>query len=203
MSDKRATYTLGAIAATLALVLGLIVAVPASNVSINSSSLDMMGHAVVVLKDTDGYIKAYQQSDNIVVLNGADCAADAIFGIGTQADLCAGGTPSEFTDIRVGAGTQAEDINDVALGTDLGGVAVPNAGTGNLIGHSGAQDGGSGALKTIQGTFVLTQGATVAEVGLFDGPGATDDMFSRILLGTQISAGTDDTITITYIIEVG
>jgi len=197
MSDKRATYAIGAVAAGLALVLGLITAVPASDVSINYVPLGIMGHAEVVLKDTDGNIKAYQQSDNVVVINGQDCAADAIFGSKTA--LCSAGA-SPFTWIGIGSGTAtAVDTN-----TKLQAAVLTR--TGNLVLDSPATKGatGTGAMKTIVGTFTLAGPTTVAEVGLFDaGPGVGPDMFSRINLASPITAASLDTITITYKITVG
>ena len=103
MSDKRATYVIGTVAISLALVLGLVVAIPAtSTVSMSSSPLAMMGHAEVVLKDTDGTIKAYQQTDNVVVTHGQDCSADALFGVITAADMCDNGV-AEWLFIGVGS----------------------------------------------------------------------------------------------------
>jgi len=198
MSDKRATYVIGAVAAALALTLGLITAVPASsNIAVNTTPFYMVGHAEVVLKDSDGYVKAYRQSDNVVVLNGQNCSADLLFGTVTESGLCAD-TAAEFTDIRIGS-----DTNTVAADTDTQLVAdLGFTGTGELTAEAAATSS-TGAIKTIVGTFVLTGPTTVGEVGLFDGPGATDDMFSRIDLTTAITAGEDDTVTITYEIEVG
>ena len=196
MSDKRATYVIGAVAAALALVLGLITAVPvSSSITSMDSPLDFAGHAIVVLKDSDGNIKAYRQSDNLVVFNGQDCAADLIFGV-IEAGLCAG-SATIFSDIRIGSDTNnAPTSGETTLVADLG-----FAGTGELIAEADAVTG-TGALKTIEGTFVLTGATTVGEVGLFDTPAGTE-MFSRISLTTPITAGLDDTVTITYIIKVG
>jgi len=197
MSDKRATYVIGAVAASLALVLGLITAVPASTITVNSSPIDMMGHAFVVLKDMDGNIKAYQQTDNIVPLNGQDCAAGLIFGTDT-ANFCEFNKAADFHEIEIGSSTQDPAVTDTSL-------IIPSGldRTGNLIGGSPAV-AGTGSIKIIEGTFTLTQALTVAEVGLFNGDTlGSDDMISRFELTTPISAGTDDTITITYVFEVG
>jgi len=196
MSDKRATYVLGAVAASLALVLGLITAVPASTITVNSSSLDMMGHAIVVLKDMDGNIKAYQQTDNIVPLNGQDCAADLIFGTAT-ATFCIDDNAAVFTDIEIGSSTIDPAVTDTSLI-----LPIALARTGNLIGGSPAV-AGTGSIKIIEGTFTLGGTETVAEVGLFNGLGGTADMISRFELDPAITAGFDDTITITYVFEVG
>ena len=195
MSDKRAMYAIGAIAATFALVLGLITAVPASTVTTYSTALPMMGHAEIVLKDMDGVIKGYQQSDNVIVTNGQNCAADLIFGSATP--LC-GNTANFFTFIAVGSDDATATDTETTLVNELATLTR----TGVVILDSQAVASGTGAMKTIEGTFTLTASSTIAEVGLFDavtGP----DMFSRIVLGTPISAGLGDTVTITYKITVG
>ena len=199
MSDKRATYAIGAVAAALALVLGLVTAVPASTVTTYSTGMGMMGHAEVVLKDKDGNIKGYQQSDNVVVLNGQDCAADLIFGVVTA--LC-DSTADFFTFIAVGDDSATATDVDTELGNELNGLTRTGLLTEDTIAIGGP--GGTGAMKTIVGTFTLQGDATIAEVGLFDS-GTSDfpDMFSHIILGTAISAGDGDTITITYKITVG
>ena len=175
MSDKRATYAIGAVAATLALVLGLITAVPASTVATYSAGMPMMGHAEIVLKDIDGNIKGYQQSDNVVVINGQDCAADLIFGSGTLAGICGAGA-TFFTFIGVGSSTATATDVSTSLGVELGALTRTGAviGEADAIGGNAAA-GGTGAMKTIEGTFILTASATVAEVGLFDADAGGDD----------------------------
>jgi len=199
MSDKRATYAIGAVLVGLALVFGLMTAIPSPTVSVYSNAMGMAGHAEVVLKDADGIIKAYQQSDNVVTLNGQDCAADLIFGAGTTACNASAGL---FTFIAVGDGSSSATDVSTLLDSEL--IALTR--TGLLITTDAATtgDGGTGAMKTIIGTFTLVADATVTEVGLFDiVTSDTEDMFSHINLGTPISAGTGDTITITYKITVG
>ncbi len=200
MSDKRATYAIGAVAATLALVLGLITAVPASTTVTPYSALGMLGHAEVVLKDMDGNIKAYQQSDNVIPINGQDCSADGLFGVITAANMCDDGF-----DLWLFIGVGSSTLTATDTDTDLDDELLSLTRTGELIAESPATGGpsGTGAMKTVEGTFTLTASATVAEVALFDGDTVGDDMFSRINLGTPISAGPGDTVTITYKVTVG
>ncbi len=201
MSDKRATYAIGAVAVTLALVLGLVTAIPAST-TVNTVSMGMLGHATVVLKDTDGNIKAYQQTDNIVVLNGQDCSADLLFGV-FEGGLCAG-AEQIWDEIGIGSRDSVALDTETDLIEPIPSVGAPDR-TGALTGETAATTGGggTGALKQITGTFILTAAETIAEVGLFDGVVEGAEMFSRINLGVPISAGSGDTVTITYVIEVG
>ena len=202
MSDKRATYAIGAVLVGLALVFGLMTAVPSTTNTVYLNTMGIEGHAEVVLKDADGNIKAYQQSDNVVVLNGQDCAADLLFGaVGTGTELC-GTTAEQFRFIAIGEGTAtATDVNTI-LEAELS--TLTRTGTLTESAAATTAGDGTGAMKTIVGTFTLVAPTTVAEVGLFDDV-ANDapEMFSRIILGTPIGAGTGDTITITYKITVG
>ena len=202
MSDKRATYAIGAVLVGLALVFGLMTAVPSSTNTVYLNSMGMAGHAEVVLKDADGNIKAYQQSDNVVVLRGQDCAADLLFGfVGAGTELCT--TPAaQFRFIAIGTGTTSATDVETTLVSELSSLTRTGTLTESAAATTGAS--GTGAMKTIVGTFTLVADTTVAEVGLFDTDVSDSaEMFSRIILGTPIGAGTGDTITITYKITVG
>jgi len=205
MSDKRATYAIGAVLVGLALVFGLMTAVPTSTNTVYSTALGIAGHAEVVLKDTDGNIKAYQQSDNVIVINGQDCAADLLFGFeGTGTGLCDSGEGNEaqFRFIAIGEGTSTETDDNTSLDSELSTLTRTGTLSESAAATKGA--GGTGAMKTIVGTFTLTGDTTVSEVGLFDTTTSNSaEMFSHIYLGTPISAGDGDTITITYKITVG
>jgi len=202
MSDKRATYAIGAVLVGLALVFGLMTAVPSTTNTVYLNSMGISGHAEVVLRDADGNIKAYQQSDNVVVLNGQDCAADLLFGfVGTGTRLCPT-DEAQFKFIAIGTGTSTATDQDFELEAELSALTRTGTLTESAAATTGAS--GTGAMKTIVGTFTLVAPTTVAEVGLFDDvANDTPEMFSRIILGTPIGAGTDDTITITYKITVG
>ena len=67
-----------------------------------------LGHVELVAKDADGNIKAYRQTDNIVVNIGKTCAAERIFGAsGNSTGACAGGATA-FDWIGLGTSGTAE-----------------------------------------------------------------------------------------------
>jgi len=199
MSDKRAIYTIGAIVAAFALVLGMV----AGSTSLTTMSVStqepmrMSGHAIITLADSDGYIKAYRQTDNVVTLIGQDCAADELFGT-TGGDLCPTAGSNAFIFIGIGTGLGGGvDITDTKLGHEI------LTRTGALESQSAATTN-TGAIKTIVGVFTLGSAATVDEVGLFDSNTAgNNNMFSHLEISPVISGGLDDVITITYEVEVG
>ncbi len=199
MSDKRATYAIGAIVAAFALVFGMVAgSTSLTTMSVSSQDpMQMSGHAIITLADADGNIKAYRQTDNVVTNNGRDCVADELFGF-TGAALCNDPQTNDYTFIGIGTG----------LG---GGVAVGDNVLGNqILTRTGLLDSQSqatsstGAIKTIKGVFTLTGTATVDEVGLFDSVAAgNNNMFSRLAISPVISGGALDIITITYVVTVG
>lgn len=197
MSDKRATYAIGAIVAAFALVLGMVAgstSLTTMSVS-NPDPIQMSGHAIITLADSDGNIKAYRQTDNTVTNNGRDCIADELFGAVTP--LCDITSTADYTFIAIGTGFTSQFLSET--NTDLG--SEINTRTGNLESEVAASVS-TGTIKTIKGTFTLTDTATVDEVGLFDD--ATEgNMFSRLQISPVISGGALDIITITYVVTVG
>jgi len=199
MSDKRAIYAIGAIVAAFALVLGMVAgstSLTTMSVS-NPDSMQMSGHAIITLADSDGNIKAYRQTDNVVTDNGRDCIADELFG-STGGALCAFSTTDDYTFIGIGTNLASPAIGEgnTALGSEI----LTRTGT---LDSQEAAAGATGAIKTIKGTFTLTDTATVNEVGLFDGLTGEANMFSRLAISPVISGGPLDIITITYVVTVG
>jgi len=198
MSDKRATYTIGAIVAAFALVIGM-VAGSTSLTTISVSSQDpmqMLGHVIITLADPDGNIKAYHQTDNVVTHVGKNCAADELFG--SLTGLCVGGDPFDFTFIAIGSGLGSLTIDETntGLGTEI---SITRDGT---LTAEFAATGTGPAEKDIVGVFILGTTETIDEVGLFDAS-ATGNMFSRLVIDPAITASTGDKITITYELDIG
>ena len=166
--------------------------------SVSTDPMQVSGHAIITLADSDGNIKAYRQTDNIVTNVGRDCSADKLFGVNTGTPLCAGGLPGNFIFIGIGTGfTGAPVVGDTTLENEI------LTRTGALNSDTAATTS-TGAIKTIKGTFILGTESTVNEVALFDSlAGGSDHMFSLLEIDPVISGGLDDIITITYQVTVG
>ena len=196
MSDKRTTYTIGAIVAAFVLVFGL-VAGSTSLTTMSVSSVDpmqMSGHVIITLADPDGNIIAYRQTDNIVTHAGKDCSADLLFGTSTA--LCTSNGVFKF--IAIGSGFTSLTESDAALETEI---TLTAGRQGTLISEVGATVTGP-AVKTFEGVFTLGDTQTVDEVGLFDAA-TSGNMFSRLAILPSITANVNDVITITYVLKVG
>ena len=201
MSDKRTTYAIGAIVVAFALVLGT-VAGSTSLTPISVASQDpmqMSGHVIITLTDADDNIKAYRQTDNIIVEGGMDCSADLLFG-NSAGGLCAG-TEAFFTNIAIGSSAAGLSDTQSALGTEI---TNSNPVRGGAVTAEVGATGGVGAKKTILQAFIIGGTDDVREVGLFDDAASTSgQMLSRLLISPAIPVLTGDTVTITYIVEVG
>ena len=62
------------------------------NSSTTTESAFMLGHVEYMVKGADGNVKAYKQSDNLIVSNGEDCAAKALFNKGGPGETAGAGT---------------------------------------------------------------------------------------------------------------
>jgi len=79
-------------------------------------AVGILGHVEYTLLDSNQQIKAYLQTDNVVVDTGKDCAGQQIFGAAQGAGTCERTTA--FTYIAIGNGSQTADIADIQLDGD-------------------------------------------------------------------------------------
>ena len=199
MSDKRTTYAIGAIVVAFALVLGT-VAGSTSLTPISVASQDpmqMTGHVILTLTDADGDIKAYRQTDNEIVHDGMDCSADLLFGEETSPGLCT--SEGFWTFIAIGSDNTAPVNTQSGLIAEI--TSASPARGGSLTAEVLAS-GSDGAKKTVLQEFIISATGNIQEVGLFDAVTA-GNMLSRLLIDPAIPVLDGDTVTITYIVEVG
>jgi hypothetical protein len=166
----------------------------------------MLGHLQLVVYGPDGLVKAYRQTDNLVVINGDNATADKMF-FGsttggrklTTCTSCSGNNVATFQWIGVGTSNTAVTATDSGLGTQASNKKL-GAVTNGTGGHGTAQ---------IQVTFPankLTNSSTVniQEAGLFDAflnSSASSNMFSRQTF-SAIGVNPADTLQITWTISI-
>ena len=82
MKDIR-TVTAIVMMGVVAAVLGSVMILDSSNdsLSIQSEKSGIYGHATIIVHDENGNIKAYRQTDNIIVNNGVDMIAQNVFDV--------------------------------------------------------------------------------------------------------------------------
>lgn len=153
----------------------------------------IMGHVTLTAYDEFGNIKAYQQSDNLVVNDGEDCAVEILFdnNPGTS-DIC--GATSAFQAIAIGTGSTAAADNDTTLETETTRDGYDSAA------FTAATDG-TGAIVVIEKDFTGVS-ATITESGILNNNSTNGDLFARqVFSGIPLTSG--DTLNVEWTIDIG
>ena len=171
----------------------------------------MVGHVTTILTDSQGNVKQYRQSDNVVTNNGENCVLRMLFqagasrGAGSGTGACTGTLTNPWDVIAVGTGTGKANGTDYVLGTELTangfqrGVATTKTWT-NSSGNGATSSAQIVLAKTFTNTGTSTQ---VAESGLFNTTSAsTNSMFARQNF-TAITVANGDSLTVQWTINVG
>ena len=153
----------------------------------------LLGHVTIQVADSDGNIKSYQQTDNLVTNQGLVCALDVLFAIPGE---CASG--GDFNHIVLANnGTGNPDVSATDFATAV---------TDNEIARSvaGATVSISGFDVTISHVFTvgnddLANLETVDRTGLFDIGTSGGNMLAQADL-SETTVLTGDSITVTWTI---
>lgn len=187
----------------------------------------MIGHVTYELRDVDGNIKQYLQSDNVIVDLGTDCAATAIFDTTDASGICTLGTDTGFSFIAIGNSTTPlpSSVDDITLDVSDGGVAnfdddnFPNAGdeidrlTAESVTITPADTLGTGADTTVSivsPAFTFsdlnadpTEGTIITQSGLFDSLAGGNMFSARDIPGLPgIRVTNADTLSVTWTITL-
>jgi hypothetical protein len=178
----------------------------------SSDGMKISGHVTTIATDANGHIKAYRQTDNVVVNNGKDCVTKLLFGGSTTrgaagTGTCTGLLNAPFTAIAVGnrSGTTTvattnssltHEANGNGLSRQVGTVTYTNA------------TGTASSITVIQTTFgpltgLSSGGTQVTESGLFNSTTVNaGGMFAHQAI-SSIALNTGDSLTIKWTINVG
>jgi len=161
--------------------------------SAQADSSGIGGHLTATLYDEYGSVKAYRQTDNLIVDQGLDTLADLTFGTG----LTTGESIIDY--MKIGVGTTAP----VAANTDIEdrtGVTTCTNATFTFI--EGATGAGIVNVTSPAVAFLGSGGcnAVITEAGLFDAING-GNMFARQTFG-GITVGSSDQLDITWSIQI-
>jgi len=172
----------------------------------------MIGHVTYELRGSDGNIKHYFQSDNVIVDLGTDCAATAIFN--TTDSVCTLGTDGGFSFIAIGNSTNTfplASVDDTELDNDTtGGLEIDRLDSTVTI-TAANSPGTDTTVSIVSPTFTFTDlgsaGTTITESGLFDSAvGGSNNMFSARDIpgtgGTGLAVTNADTLSVTWTITL-
>ena len=194
--------------------------IPLATASVSPESGTMMGHVEYILRDADGNIRSYIQSDNMVVNKGDDCVLAYVFNPSNTA-----GTDNCDTNANgfrfIGIGNATATVT--ATATTLTNTAQTFADTTNdglmamredpTIVFVASSNGGTAEIAT-PSPFKFVAGVnntTVLSAGLFDSictqasgtctAAYPANMFSVQTLNVGVSGG--DSLSVTWTITVG
>lgn len=173
----------------------------------------MTGHVTTILTDSDGNVKQYRQSDNVITNNGENCVSKLLFqaaggsglGSGTGTSVCTGALSHAWDIIAVGTGTGKANGTDYVLGTELTTNGFQRAAaTTKTFTNSSGSGATSSAQVVLAKTFTNTgTSVQVAESGLFNNTSAnTNGMFARQNF-TAITVANGDSLTVQWTINIG
>lgn len=173
----------------------------------NQDGMKLTGHITLIATDSNGNIKAYRQTDNIVVNNGADCVVKLLFGGSTTRGVasgtgttCTGSLTTPFNVIAIGTSGTAEAATDRKLGAEiLTGTDAGLARTAGAITYTNSSAGTAATTISNQFTAGTTQG--VQESGLFNSTTvATGGLFAHKVF-TTINLVSGDKLTVTWTVN--
>ena len=215
-SDKRTLFlgvalviVAGLFTANVAGVMGFKTAPMAK--TMGATGAYMTGHVTTILTDSQGNVKQYRQSDNVVTNNGENCVLRMLFqaganrGAGSGTSACTGTLNNAWDVIAVGTGTGKANGTDYLLGSELTasgfqrGVATTKTWT-NSSGNGATSSAQIVLAKTFTNSGTSTQ---VSESGLFNTTTAnTNSIFARQNF-TAITVANGDSLTVQWTINVG
>lgn len=174
----------------------------------------MTGHVETILTDSQGNVKEYRQSDNVITNTGENCVIRLLFnrenaGVNANSNSCKGALTASWNVIALGtnSGVAVNGTNS-GLGTETAATGLGRStGTVSFTNSTGAASTGAGtaAVATISKTFTNTSGSAVAvqESGLFNSTTVVGSgMFARQSFST-ITVGNGDQLTVNWTINVG
>ena len=217
------TITLNGISATPLMTVGT----PQTN-----DIVGMLGHVEYAVSDSEGFITAYKQADNIVVETGKDCVAKLIFENSTTDVDATCGSANEFQHIGVGNFTVTGVVNATMTHLDADDAGAANCASSTVNAEMARKTvsvnitpatGGTGSVVVLDTSvgnsafsFDSSNATTVYQSGVFDvaegtasevcsGTPPTSNLFSiQDLNGdTGISVNNGDSLSVKWTITVG
>lgn len=168
--------------------------------SLQTESVMALGHLELVVKDADGNIKQYMQTDNLITNEGANTMADLIFpGVNFNNNA----TDTKFGVIGIGVGTGGPGVSDVSLETLISGCANQTA-TAEIaqVANLGALQGAEVVIFTsFSGGSPGCTGA-ITEAVLQNDIAGKGEVLSRQVF-TAIQLGDTDSLFVDWFIELG
>jgi len=184
--------------------------------SLNSSGLNILGHATFTVTDSEGNIKAYRQTDNAIITTGKDCVARFLFNNATAEPSNNNCKDSQLTSGFTGFRYIAIDNTTTVSGLLDSSASLASAFTNEVTGWSRvaatpsytAATGTTGTIVAIQsGSVGITAsiGSTnVTRSALMDDASVGSDHAAAIInIPNGVSVATGDSLAVNWQVTVG
>jgi len=156
------------------------------------SSAGMLGHITLTATDKDGNIKAYRQTDNVIINKGDDCLVADTFNVAVG--TC-GNTATAYDKVHIGT-TQT-----VFGETSTAGLSGWKSSTGGSVGSVTSATGLGGASVKVTANF-LDVSASIAEAGLYNSANTNTGDALALQSFTAIPLGATDDLTIEWTVTI-
>jgi hypothetical protein len=184
----------------------------ATSMSSSNAQAYVTGHLTWIVKDADGNIKSYQQSDNLIVNRGENCALSRLFANNTVNPVggCALSTTNSFNVVAVSNSNGTVVDTDTSLLTGAGLATNFNATAG--LGPKKAEtvvltpaSGTTAAKAVITAIFTNTDPATktITKAGLLNSTAIPSALFAAQNLPSAIFLAQNNQLTVEWTINVG
>jgi len=195
MSDRRAEYAVGVVIVLVGIfgvsqAVGMF-ALTDANLTTATTTMRYLGHVTAVVYDSNGNIKSYFQTDNLVVDSGRNCATDLVFNTTFHTSTC-----TIVDKMAIGKSSAAVDATNTDLFLKTANLNEDST-LSNIVAAISDDDNLDDVMFTMSKSFtilVADTGSSISETGLFDDEG---NMFARTLIG-PIGVTTGDTITVNW-----
>ena len=173
----------------------------------------IMGHLEIIHTDKDGNILSYQQTDNAIVNQGRNCAANLLFGP-TANDVCTDDTPGVYNVIGLGNNTAFAGDNtavdlpgEVPVTENTDGIHRSEGGAATVSELENANTGTGDVSKTLiskQFTYTGSEEPNViVSAGLFNQTTiANDSVFAIKNFPSSVAMNNGDQLTVNWEISI-
>ena len=164
-----------------------------NELSVNAlkSTAGMLGHITLTATDENGNIKAYRQTDNVIINNGDNCLVADTFNVSVGS---CGATQSAYDDVHIGTGSGPFGETS----TILSAWKVSTAGSVGSITPASAT---VGASVIVTANFIDVS-ASIAEAALYNSANSAGADVLALQSFTAIPLGPTDDLTVQWTISI-
>ncbi len=169
------------------------------------ASSPVYGHVTVIHSDPSGNILSYQQTDNVVTIEGKDCAIERLFGSSGAGDCNAASTTDLFNLVGLATGLETPTLQSNATLAN-GFVARDYADSGLIpatadsVTTTGATSS-VGAKMDILETFTASDDTNPVDMAILYNADATAVFAAKDF--ASVTLNTSDTLAVTWSITLG